>query len=312
MLRVTAVGICGSDLHWFEEGGIGDSRLDRPLVLGHEFVGVTPDGRRVIADPAVPCGACELCLAGHSNLCEAVVFAGHGAHDGALREQMAWPVRALERLPDSIPGPEAVMLEPLGVAVHAIDLAHVHPGARVAVLGAGPIGLMVAQVARAAGASRVVMTERERCAARRATAGALGFEAVVAEQACEVDEVRRLLGGGADVTIEAAGQNSAVDTAVAVTRPGGRVALAGIPAEERTSFVASTARRKGLTFVMVRRMKPVYARAIRLVESGRVSLTGTVTHRFGLEACAEAFRVAVERQGVKVVVEPQRTATREG
>jgi len=101
LVRVTAVGLCGSDLHWFLEGGIGSSRLDRPLVLGHEFAGVTSDGRRVAIEPAVACGDCELCHAGHPNLCEAVRFAGHDV-DGALQEAMAWPRRCFFPLPDAI------------------------------------------------------------------------------------------------------------------------------------------------------------------------------------------------------------------
>src|SRR6185503_3977655 len=91
LLRVTAVGLCGSDLHWFGEAGIGDARLAQPLILGHEFAGVTETGQRVAIDPAVPCEVCELCREGHPNLCLEVRFAGHDRQDGALRELMAWP-----------------------------------------------------------------------------------------------------------------------------------------------------------------------------------------------------------------------------
>jgi L-iditol 2-dehydrogenase len=305
LLRVAAVGVCGSDLHWFEEGRIGNARLERPVVLGHEFVGTMEDGQRVIADPAIPCGACELCVEGHPNLCEVVRFAGHGHDDGALREYMAWPERCLCPLPPPIADPESVMLEPLGVAIHAVDLAHVRAGVSVAVLGCGPIGLLVAQVARAAGACRVAATERASCPERIQAAKGLELEVVQAGGgAAEVGALRERLGGWADVTIEAAGNNAAVETAIAVTRPGGRVALTGIPSDDRTSFCASVARRKGLTLVLVRRMKPVYARAIRLVESGKVRLNGTVTHRFTLDRCQEAFEVAAQRRGLKVVVEP--------
>jgi len=303
LLRITAVGICGSDLHWFEEGGIGDARVATPLILGHEFIGRTEGGDRYVAEPAIPCRECALCIEGHPNLCEAVRFAGHGDDDGALREYAAWPARCLHPLPATIPDPESVMLEPLGIAIHAVDLAHVRPGSSVAVLGCGPIGLLVAQVARAAGALEVVTTERPSCPERLKAAADLGF-GVVESGANEAKALRERLGGWADVSIEAAGDNAAVETAVAVTRPGGRVALVGIPADDRTSFGASQARRKGLTLVLVRRMKPVYDRAVRLVESGRVSLAGSVTQRFPLERCGEAFEVAQRRRGIKVVVEP--------
>jgi len=159
LVRVTAVGLCGSDLHWFGEGGIGNARLGLPLVLGHEFAGVTASGQRVAVDPAVPCEQCELCHAGHPNLCENQRFAGHDDTDGGLREYLAWPDRCLVPLPHAVNDAEGALLEPLGIAVHAVDLAHIRAGLTVGVFGCGPIGLLVLQVARAAGASTVLVTE---------------------------------------------------------------------------------------------------------------------------------------------------------
>ena len=176
-LRVTAVGLCGSDIRWYEEGAIGESRLQRPLVLGHEFAGVIEDGPdaglRVVADPAVACLACEPCTAGRPNLCSAGRFAGHGATDGALRSAMTWPRRCLHPLPDAIGDAEATLLEPLGVALHAADLARPALGGSAGVFGCGPLGLLLIQVLRAAGTSIVVATDplaHRRSAA--ATAGA--------------------------------------------------------------------------------------------------------------------------------------------
>jgi L-iditol 2-dehydrogenase len=140
LVRVTAVGICGSDLHWFAEGAIGDAGFAQPLVLGHEFAGVTEDGRRVAVDPAIPCGRCELCQAGHPNLCENQRFAGYSDTDGGLREYLAWPNRCLVPLPDALSDADGAMLEPLGIAVHAVDLAKIKPGMTVGVFGCGPIG----------------------------------------------------------------------------------------------------------------------------------------------------------------------------
>jgi threonine dehydrogenase-like Zn-dependent dehydrogenase len=127
LFHVKAVGLCGSDLHWFHEGGIGDARLDRPLILGHEFAGVTEEGERVAVDPSIACGQCSYCLRGDPNLCENLLFAGHGAQDGALREQMAWPRRCLFPLPDRLSDVDGLMLEPLGVALHAVERL-CHPG----------------------------------------------------------------------------------------------------------------------------------------------------------------------------------------
>jgi len=304
LVRVTAVGLCGSDLHWFGEGGIGETRLERPLVLGHELAGVTEDGRRVAIDPAVACEACALCREGHPNLCEQVRFAGHGADDGGLREWMAWPARALFALPDALSDADGAMLEPLGVALHAVDLAHVRAGASVGVFGCGPIGLLALQAARLAGAGRLFATDRPDRPHRLEAARLLGAEVFAADAGGEALAIRDALSGGLDVAIELAGENAAVDAAIAAVRPGARVVLAGIPAEERTSFKAASARRKGLTLVLCRRMKHTYPRAIRLVADGAVDVRSAVTHRFPLERGAEAFATAARREGLKVLVTP--------
>jgi L-iditol 2-dehydrogenase len=304
LVRVTAVGLCGSDLHWFGEGGIGETRLTRPLVLGHELAGITEDGRRVAIDPAVPCESCALCREGHPNLCEAVRFAGHGADDGGLREWMAWPERALFALPDALRDADGAMLEPLGVALHAVDLAHMRTGASVGVFGCGPIGLLALQAARLAGAGRLFATDRPDRPHRLDAARRLGAEVFAAEAGREARAIRDALGGGLDVAIELAGENGAVDAALDAVRPGARVVLAGIPAEERTSFRAATARRKGLTLVLSRRMKHTYPRAIGLVAEGNVDVRSAVTHQFPLERGAEAFATAARREGLKVLVVP--------
>jgi L-iditol 2-dehydrogenase len=297
--------LCGSDLHWFGQGSLGGTGFSRPLVLGHELAGATEDGRRVAVDPAIPCLACPLCLEGHPNLCERIRFAGHGDDDGGLREWMAWPERCLVPLPAGLTEADGALLEPLGVALHAADLAHIRPGARLGVFGCGPIGLLILQVARLAGAARLVATDLVDRPHRLEAARSLGALAFAADGGREVGAIRDALGGhGLDVALEAAGENAAVDAAVEAVRPGGRVILVGIPAEERTSFVAATARRKGLTLVLARRMKHTYPRAIRLVESGRVDLGSTITRRFPLERGADAFATALRREGLKLLVVP--------
>lgn len=289
LVRVTSVGLCGSDLHWYGQAGIGDARLDRPLVMGHEFAGVTETGQRVAVDPAVPCGACDLCQAGHPNMCRTLRFAGHGTEDGALRDEVAWPARCLVPLPDSLSDADGALLEPLGVAIHAVDLGHIRAGRTVGVFGCGPIGLLVLQVARAAGATDLFVTEPlpHRLAAARA------WGAQVWTPGREVD-----------VAFECAGENAAVQDAVAAARPGGRVVLVGIPDDDRTWFTASAARRKGLTLALARRMKDAYGRALRLVETGRVDVRALVTHRFSLDQAPAAFAAAQRRDGLKVIVEP--------
>jgi len=288
LVHVTAVGICGSDLHWFGEASIGDARLAHPLVLGHEFAGVTESGQHVAIDPALPCESCEYCRAGHPNLCPNIRFAGHGDVDGALREWVAWPTRRLFPLPDSLSDADGAMLEPLGVAIHAVDLGKLQPGMNIGVFGCGPIGLLVLQLVRAAGAEACLVTEplQHRLAAAR-NFGAMEWPR----------------GQTVDVAFECAGENAAVDDALEAVKPGGRVILVGIPEEDRTTFKASVARRKGLTIKLSRRMKYTYPRAIQLVASGQVDVRSLVTHRFPLEKTAEAFAVAKRREGLKVIIE---------
>ena len=307
LVRVSAVGLCGSDLHWFEHGTIGDAQLSTPLVPGHEFAGVVTDGplegQLVAVDPARPCGSCRSCTEGHRNLCPTVRFAGHGTNDGALRELLAWPSTLLHALPAGFTAADAAMLEPLGVAIHAYDLAKVPLGGTVAVVGCGPIGLCLVQLARAGGATRVIAVEpleHRRAAAREMGADPAGAPGPEVEQhiAAGTD------GAGVDVAFEVAGEDAAVAVSVAAARPGGTVVLAGIPTTETTSFPASVARRKGLTLKLSRRMKEVYPRAIALVDRGLVDVRSLVTHTYPLDRAAEAFRAAARREGLKVIVTP--------
>jgi L-iditol 2-dehydrogenase len=306
LLKVSSVGICGSDLHWFSEQGIGDARLTRPLVLGHEFAATIEDGsragRRVAVEPAISCGTCEFCLHGHPNLCANVIFAGHGAQDGALREKMAWPVENLFPLPDALSDDDGAMLEPLGVAIHTVDLGHLKAGMTVGVFGCGPIGLLIVQMARLSGAAKIVATDL--LPQRVDAAKALGAtHAFLTDGRPDARPILAATGErGVNVAFEAAGAQTAVDDAFAAVIPGGKVILAGIPSDDKTSFSASLARRKGLTIKLVRRMKHTYPRAIQLVESGLVDVRSLVTHRFSLENAAQAFAMAEQREGIKIIV----------
>jgi len=302
LIRVRSVGVCGSDLHWFAEGGIGDANLDHPLVLGHEFAGETEDGQRVAVDPAISCGRCEFCEHGHPNLCSSMIFAGHGKQDGALREYMAWNEKYLFPIPDSITYEDGAMLEPLGVAIHSVDLGKIKTGMMVGVFGCGPIGLLIIQLLKLSGAANIIATDK--FVHRAEAAKAYGADHVfLAGDNFQLSEMRAATQGrGVDVAFEAAGEQDAVDESVAAVIPGGRVILVGIPNDDTTSFSASTARRKGLTIKLVRRMKHTYPRAIDLVSKGLVDVRSLVTHRFALEQASEAFCVAQRREGLKVII----------
>jgi L-iditol 2-dehydrogenase len=289
LLRPTAVGLCGSDRHWFVEGNIGDAVLARPLVLGHELAATIESGpragERVAVDPADPCRRCAVCLAGRPHLCPDLRFAGHGTTDGALCTLMAWPERLVHALPDSLSDAEGMLLEPLGVALHALDLGHVRTGMTAGVFGCGPLGLLLVQLLRMGGASVVADDPLPHRLAAAEELGAI-----------------RPSGESVDVAFEVAGEDAALAAAIDAVCPGGPVVVVGIPDRDRTTFTASTARRKGLTIALCRRMEPAdLPRAIRLAEGERVELAPLVTSRYALCDWEQAFGDLVERRGLKAI-----------
>jgi L-iditol 2-dehydrogenase len=218
-----------------------------------------------------------------------------------MRELMAWPTDLLHPLPDTVTDADGALLEPLGVAVHSVDLGHLPFAGTTSVIGCGPIGLLLISVLKAAGASSVLAVEP--LAHRREAAARYGAD-LVAEPGTL--DLRELVGAGVDVAFEVAGNDEGVGLAVESVRPGGRVVLAGIPGDDAITLQASVARRKGLTIAMVRRMNHVYPRAISLAARGVVDLGALVSGRAGLGSVAEAFGDAARRTGLKVLIEPQR------
>jgi L-iditol 2-dehydrogenase len=306
LVRITAVGLCGSDLHWYEDGGIGEATVEAPLVLGHEMGGVivsgSRDGERVVVEPADPCGHCSVCRAGHANLCLDVRFCGHAPIDGGLRTLMAWPQRLLLPVPDTVVGDDVALLEPLGIALHALDLGHVRAGMSAGVFGAGPIGLMIIRALRAAGAGRIVATDvlPHRVAAALASGADEAWLAPVNGLPEGMERWEPV-----DVAFEAAGEDAALEAANIAVRLGGRVVVVGIPPTNRHAFTARHARGKGLTIAFARRMKAIHMlRAIELADHGLVSLDGLITGTYPLSDAASAFDALVDRVGLKIIVKP--------
>jgi L-iditol 2-dehydrogenase len=306
LVRITAVGLCGSDLHWYEDGGIGSSRVVEPLVLGHEMGGVIVsgprEGERVVVEPADPCGRCAVCRAGDANLCPEVKFCGHAPIDGGLRTLMAWPQRLLLPVPDSVVGDKVALLEPLGIALHGIDLGHVRAGMSAGVFGAGPIGLMIIRALRAAGAGRIIATDAlpHRVEAALASGADEAYLTPVDGLPEDIEQWQPV-----DVAFEAAGEDAALEAANISVRLGGRVVVVGIPPTNRHSFTARHARGKGLTLAFSRRMKAIHMlRAIELVDHGLASLDGLITGTYPLGQAAAAFDDLVARSGLKIIVKP--------
>ncbi len=306
LVRVTAVGLCGSDLHWYEDGGIGESVVDEPLVLGHELGGVIVsgprEGERVVVEPADVCGTCEFCLVGNNNLCPDVRFLGHAPVHGGLRTLMNWPQRLLLPVPDSIKGDHIALLEPLGIALHGIDLGHFKPGMSAGVFGAGPIGLFAIRALKAMGASRVIASDAKPHRVEAALASGAD-EAWLAEEDGLPAGIRDV--PPVDVGFEVAGEDGALLTAMIAAKRGGRVVVVGIPPTNEHAFPAGEVRRKGLTVAWARRMKAIHMlRAIELADHGSVSLDDMITATYPLAEGARAFDDLVARSGLKIVVKP--------
>lgn len=317
LLRIRAVGICGSDLHMYADGRIGDTSFDSPLVLGHEFMGeivaVGADaldglhqplhvGQRVAVDPSTPCYHCEMCELGHPNLCPNHTFYGVYPTDGALQECMIVHARNCFPIPETISDGAGTLLETLGVAIHAVDLGKLRVANSVAVIGCGPVGLLILKLAKLAGAAPLYAFDK--FAWRMDKARQLGA------QAWNVDEVDPLIvlqqatgKRGADVVFEAAWADHTVQLAAEMTRLGGRLVLVGIPGDDRLVMQHSTARRKGLTIMMVRRMKHTYPRAIQLATSGALPLDDLISHHLPLLDTAAAFAMNARYEtGVQKII----------
>ncbi len=313
LLKIQAVGICGSDLHVYR-GALGG---DRPLILGHEFSAIiektgsrvthVKPGDRVAVEAGIPCGRCEFCLAGNTNLCPHIKFCGVGDQDGMLREYAAWPAHLVYKLPPELSYEDGVLVEVLAIALHAVNLANIKPAQTCAVLGSGPVGLAVLHlVARSCGMVNKIATDivGDRC---RFAAGFGADQVIHARKEDVVETVRQLTNGrGVDVVFEAAGVEETCRQAVDICAHGGKVMWIGIPEDDRTPFSTEPARRKGLTFRFVRRSKILYDQCISLMTHKIVDMKSMVTHHFDFEHTPQAFELVNSyKDGViKAIVHP--------
>jgi L-iditol 2-dehydrogenase len=306
LVRVGPVGVCGSDVHYYTHGRIGPFVVERPLILGHEVAGtivaVGPGvttrsvGQRVAIEPGVPDRICEFCRSGRYNLCPNVQFMATPPVDGAFTEYVVMPAGFVYPLPDSVSLEEGAMIEPLSVAVYAIHRSGIQAGQSAVVVGAGPIGLVTLQVARAAGASPVYMVDLD--PHRLEVAISMGATAAInASEMDPVGEIVKLTGGrGADVVFEAAGSPKTAAMSVHLARRGGRVTMIGLPPEDNFPYPLVEAMAKEVDIVTVFRYANVYPAAIALVAEGRVDVKEMITHRFPLEDAERALQLSDRRE----------------
>lgn len=321
MIKVTAVGICGSDLHTYEDARIGDTAVQEPLVLGHEFGGevlaagvealdahgeALQPGQRVAVDPATPCFRCEMCEMGHPNLCRRLHFCGLWPDDGALQERMIVSARSCFPVPDEVTDAGIALLEPLGVALHAVDLGKLKVAHSAAVIGCGPIGLLITRLARLSGADPIYAFDCYPWRVEKAKAWG-ATDAWTVDAGDPVARIREITGGrGIDVVFEAAWADHSIAQAAEMARLGGRVVLVGIPSNDELTMRHSAARRKGLTVMLSRRMKHTYPRSIHIATTQRgLDLDDLISHRFPLSQAPRAFamNVAYEPGVQKIVID---------
>ncbi len=312
LVRVSAVGVCGSDVHYYDHGRIGPYVVDHPLVLGHEAGGVVErvgpgvtslvEGQRVSVEPGVPCRTCPQCLAGRYNLCPDVKFFATPPYDGAFAEFVVMPAGFVFPVPDTVSDDAAGLVEPLSVGVWACRRTRVEPGSRVLVTGAGPIGLIAAQTARAYGAVEVAITDVS--AHRLALAAELGLTAIDVSTTSPADT-----GFEPDVLLECSGNARATWDAVGVVARAGRVALVGMGGDE-VRLPLSYVQDRELVITGAFRYANTWPTAIGLAASGQVALDPLVTGHYGL-ADVESALTAARREPttVKVMVCPSLPAT---
>jgi Threonine dehydrogenase and related Zn-dependent dehydrogenases len=315
LVKVMAVGVCGSDVHYYEHGRIGPYVVESPLILGHECAGVVVacgpgvtrfrPGDRVAVEPGVTCGRCALCKAGRYNLCPHVRFLATPPVDGAFVQYLVHREDFLFAIPDSMSFEEAALIEPFSVTIHALNRAGFHPGQSAAVIGLGPVGLMTVAAARAFGASLVIGCDRE--AERMNAALKLGADAVVEAGQDAAREIRRATDYiGVDVALETAGHPMAVQTAFQSVRRGGRMAVIGLPADPEVKFNIPHLCDNEIEVYGIFRYANTYAQGISLMSAGLPGIRELVTDRFDLEHTEQALTQAMtnKRTSLKVFVYP--------
>lgn len=306
LVQVESVGVCGSDAAYFTVGYIGDWVVDGPIVLGHEasgqVVAVGADvtqvavGDRVAIEPGTPCRDCADCMAGRYHLCPDLAFLATPPYDGALAQLLAMDERNLFRMPESMSFDEGAMLEPLSVGIWACRRAGFQAGDSVLVTGAGPVGVLAAQVARAFGGSRVRVADVSDY--RLELAASLGFEVEkVGAEASREPEF--------DVLLECSGAPNALADGLWRLNNGGRAAMVGMP-KQAVELPLSKLNVRELSVALVNRYAHTWPTAMALVADGRVDAAAIVTHHFGLSETAEALMLAkTEPNSMKAIIRPQ-------
>ncbi|XP_061831219.1 sorbitol dehydrogenase-like [Nerophis lumbriciformis] len=316
LLQMHSVGICGSDVHYWQHGSIGDVVLTKPMVLGHEAAGQVIKvgsavkhlqvGDRVAIEPGVPREIDEFFKNGRYNLSPTIFFCATPPDDGNLCRYYTHNANFCYKLPDNVTFEEGALIEPLSVGIHACRRAGMTLGSTVLICGAGPIGLVCLLVAKAMGAAQVVITGRDLFPERLAMAKELGADFQLGVKRGDgpqqlAKSVEDMLGAQPHITIECSGVESSIQTAIYATRSGGVVVLVGLGSEMTNVPLVNAATRE-VDIRGVFRYCNTWPMAIAMLASGKVNVKPLVTHRFPLEQAAQAFETTRQSLGIKVML----------
>jgi len=315
IVRVAAMGVCGSDVHYYVDGRIGSQVVEFPWTVGHEASGVVvkvgsgvtrvAPGDRVALDPLLPCYTCDQCTAGRYNTCRNGLFYGcPGQLEGCLSELCKLPETGCHRIADTMTYEEAALVEPLTIALHATSLAGSLQDKVVAVLGTGPIGLCTIMAAKAAEAKRIYATDKIN--SRRGFAVDVGasFSANASSERL-VESLNAMETNQMDIVFECCGEQDALDQALQILKPGGLLVIVGIPRSDRISLDINLLRRKELSVQNVRRQNGLMIRAINAIATRRINVAQLVTHRLPFDRADKAFELVADYADgvIKAVIE---------
>ncbi|MCB1021229.1 MAG: alcohol dehydrogenase catalytic domain-containing protein [Acidobacteria bacterium] len=297
-VRLRSCGVCGSDMHQYLEASCAGTPATYPMVLGHEPAGEVVSvgkgveslkvGDRVAVEPAIACGKCEFCRTGFRNRCENVVFMGGTQLPGLLREYATMPAENALKIPQTMGFDTAAVIEPVAVLLHSLELAGLRFDETVAVMGAGPIGLLAVKMAKLAGASKVICGDKIPHRLKRATE--LGADQVVdVSKESMVDAVMDVTGKGAHVIFDAAGKPASINASIRSARPGARIVVIGIPSEPLTAVEFWPALHAEVTIKVQKRNNGNDHEALHLIEAGKVTPEMILSHKFSLEDGGKAF-----------------------
>jgi len=316
LVRSKAVGVCGSDLHYYLSDRVGGDTVSYPFIPGHECAGVVEDvgravtrvkpGDSVVVEPAVSCGTCDQCRTGRPHTCRKLLFLGHyGELTGGMAEFVRAPERNCVPLPAKMTFVQGALAEPLSIAVYAAGLPGSVRGKTAAVLGTGPIGLCVVMALKAEGSGPVYATEK--VGARLEAATKAGADWTGNPDRDDVlTEILARESLGVDLVFECCGEQSALDQGIALLKPGGTLVVVGIPIEPRVSFDSSKVRRREIRVQNVRRQNKCLEKAVGMIHAGRVKPDFLATHFFKLDKAREAYETAATRRDgvIKAIVTP--------